>query len=159
MAWSDPGVDRNDPMIKFLLSANDAKLELVRLKEKVRKADSKVKKVTSTLSWSPPGGGNKESTPEWADWVEVRRQYILMMARCELIEQQVYSFVRQIHPAVHQEILYLRYCCGLSWSKLYDRLAKDGYDYDDRHVRKLHTTAIQKAHVLWDDLQKRGEKP
>lgn len=137
-----------DEVLEFLESAKAYHAKAARLARKVVQLTTQVEHITPSYSGMPSSGG-KDCSAAWAALAELRADYLYQMVSAERREKEVADFIESLPTPEYQEILRLRYCEGLRWPMVVERMGSDGYYYSDRHVFALHGHALNEARKIW----------
>ena len=137
-----------DPVITFLRSATAAKLEVSRRSRRIQILESQCTRVTTALHPVAGGGGNDRETL-LAELADARDEEDLAIRR-ELEQYRTVSlFIDHISDPISRFILRLRYLEGCTWTDAQRKLYQDGTYYSERHLRRLHSKALDEARTLW----------
>jgi hypothetical protein len=138
----------NDPVLDFLSSAIEAKLEIIRHRMRAEELESRCTKVTASMS-GMPGGGNSDAQLLWSTLVDERDKERAAEKRETEVYRSVENFISEIPNKTYRAILKLRYLNGLEWVNVQMKMYEAGIFYSERHIYRLHDCAIEAARELW----------
>lgn len=142
-----------DPMLDFLRSVTECRLEIKRLKSRVAELDSQSKKSTPSPGGTPGGGGDTHGHESlWAALADARDRAEQVAVKREEQIKAVEVFISKIPDTRHRTILRLKYLKGLNWTRMQFALREEGVYYSDRHLRRMHGKALASARTVWDGL-------
>jgi hypothetical protein len=140
-----------DAVREFLESAKWAHAKAARLLRKVKSLETQVEHITPSYS-GMPGGSGGDSSKAWVALAQLRDDYGKELVLAAEQERRVAEFVESLPTPVYREVLSLRYCEGLHWSEVIERMKEAGLFYEDRYVYRLHGRALNEAREKWKEL-------
>lgn len=140
-----------DPVIEFLRSAIEARIDLRRHKKRVAELDARCARLVANMNGMPGGGGNNHGHEQlWNQLAEAREAELAATRRAEEQERAVERFINQLPCAIHRSILKLKYVDNKNWPQVLFALYEVGVYYSERQLYRHHDRALQFARALWD---------
>lgn len=146
-----------DPVREYLSSVGEARLEVQRCKQKLRRLEAQATTTTAHLSAMPRGGG-ADRNALLATLADVAKEYEDKLIRAEHVQQEVEEFISGINSTTSRCILRLRYADGLEWDQVMRELRKANKYYSLRQVYRLHGVALTEARELYEEIFNHEEK-
>lgn len=142
----------SDPVRAYLSSVGEARLDVQRCKDKLRRLNNQATRVTSQISDMPKGGG-ADRNALLAALGDMSSEYEMKLLRAEQLESEIDSFINELPTPTSRVILKLRYCDGLDWKRVNKKLRGLGYCYEERQLFNLHGLALKEARALYEEKQ------
>lgn len=146
------GSVKPDPVRDFLLSASRAHVDACTLRRKIERLTAQIERITPTYLLAP-GGGSTDRDAALVTLADLSREYQCKLVAAECIEAQVSAFVSTVPGEDNREVLYLRYCEGLSWSQVLRAMQADRCCYSERQMYRIHGRALAEARIKWEEIQ------
>lgn len=146
------GSNKPDPARDFLQSASKAHVDACTLRRKIERLTAQIERITPTYSLAP-GGGSTDRDAALVTLADLSREYQRKLVKAECVEAQVSAFVATIPGEDNREVLYLRYCEGLSWPQVLHAMQADRCCYSERHMYRIHGRALAEARIKWEEIQ------
>lgn len=140
----------------FLESYGELRAEEARLAELCRSLWEQATKITAQYSVAPgggSGGGNDGMLTAMTNArVKAEAKYIETLRR----EEELSEFLDSVEGSTNRIILRMRYLELRTWPEVADRMRRLGsrYDYDERHIYRLHGQALDAARKRWSELER-----
>jgi hypothetical protein len=142
--------DRHDPVREFLMSASRAHVEVCTLRRRIERLTSQIERITPAYSLVPGAGGTDRDSAIVA-LADMRCEYEAKLIKAELTEAKVAEFVDSVPGEENREVLYLRYCEGLSWPSVLLAMQADRCCYSERQMYRIHGRALNEARIKWEE--------
>lgn len=117
------------------------------LRMEVRRLEGELERVISLAervspSYAPaPGGGSGDRIADAVERLAAARERLsAAVVRCEAQQMVAMALIESIPDVKLRLVLQYRYCDGMRWEEIAQRL-----HYDPRHVRRLHDEGIEAA--------------
>lgn len=84
---------------------------------------------------------------------DLTQEYQRKLVAAEHTEANVSAFVSSVPGEDNREVLYLRYCEGLSWPEVLRAMQADRCCYSERQMYRIHGRALAEARIKWEEIQ------
>lgn len=146
------GNTKADPVREFLMSASRAHVEACTLRRKIERLTAQIERITPAYSLVPSSGGADRDAALVA-LADLTQEYQNKLIAAEHTEARVSAFVSSVPGEDNREVLYLRYCEGLSWPEVLRAMQADRCCYSERQMYRIHGRALAEARIKWEEIQ------
>ncbi len=144
-----PVTMNEDPMLGFLHSAKEAKLDVRRHRRRVALLRSQCEQISSRMTATPNGGTDHGKEELWAALSDAKTEETGLVKKALGQHRAVETFIDGLPDPRYRSILRLRYLEGLGWTRLQFALREEGIYYSERQLRRLHAAALTAARAKW----------
>jgi DNA-directed RNA polymerase specialized sigma subunit len=142
---------RHDPVTDLLRST-------LRLRRQTRLLYERCLRLTASAEATTPhyspvsgtAGGEQRKDSLWIAVAEAEAELTATQKEYWDKEEKVHRLLQRMQSLPQRAILQYRYCDGLSWPEVQERLESIGIYYSERHMFNLHGDALQEARRLWE---------
>ena len=141
---------RQDPVSDLLRSTLRLRQKATLAKERWQRILAAATAITPRYTTMP--GAQKVDQRKDALWLAEAQAADEMKAADHAYweaEAKVHALLNKLHEPAHVAILQLRYCDGLKWPEVQEKLDLMGLYYSERHMFNLHGDALQEARRIY----------